>query len=127
MEKNFVTVLTAQNAAETTKTLLDTVQIPVWAKKLVEVGLQIDMPGLTTLEDVSAILEVESPDSQGWTAQQFVTDTIVPLTSGSVVMPARVHDVNLEVSGGARLQFSATFNRLLTINPSCRAFGKFVG
>ena len=125
MEKNFVTALTAQNATETTKTLIDTYTVPLSVSKLVEVGVQLDMPGATTLEDIGGILEVESDDSPNWTTQQFTTDVIVPLTSGSCVFPARVHDVNVPVSPGAHLKFSFTFNRALTINPSVRAFGKF--
>lgn len=126
MEKNFVTVLTAAAATETNKQLIDTYTIPQSCKALVEVGVQIDMPGMTTLEDIGCILEVESDDSPNWTTQQFVTDTAVPLTSGAVVIPSKVHDVNIPVTPGAHLKFSVTFNRALTINPSCRAFGKFI-
>lgn len=126
-EKNFVTALTAQNATETTKTLIDTVTVPQGVTKLVEVGLQIDMPGVTTLEDVSAILELESDDSSQWGGtQQFVTDTIVPLTSGTVCLPAKIHDCNIPVQPGSHIKFSVTFNRALTINPSTRGFGKYV-
>jgi len=126
MEKNFVTALTAQNATETNKTLIDTYTIPQSCKALVEVGAQIDMPGMTTLEDVGCILEIESDDAPNWTTQQFVSDTAVPLTSGAVVIPSKVHDVNIPVTPGAHLKFSTTFNRALTINPSVRCFGKFV-
>lgn len=125
MEKNFVTALTAQNATETTKTLIDTYTVPLSVSKLVEVGIQISMPGATTLEDVGGILEIESDDSPNWTTQQFTSDVLCPLTSGSAVIPARVHDVNIPVSPGAHLKFSFTFNRALTINPSVRCFGKF--
>ena len=126
MEKNFVTVLTAQNATETNKTLIDTYTVPQSCKTLVEVGVMIDMPGMTTLEDVGCILEVESDDSPNWTTQQFCSDTAVPLTSGAVVIPSKVHDVNIPVTPGAHIKFSTTFNRLLTVNPSVRCFGKFI-
>lgn len=125
MEKNFVTALTAQNATETVKTLIDTYTVPQGVTRLSEVGLQVDMPGMTTLEDVGAILELESDDATSWTTQQFVTDTVVPLTSGAVVIPSKVHDCNIPVVPGTRIKFSVTFNRALTITPSSRAFGKF--
>lgn len=127
MEKNWVSTLTAQNATETVKTLIDTVLVPQGVSKLVEVGLQLDMPGCTTLEDISAILELECDDSSSWGGtQQFVTDCLCPLTGGVANIPSKVHDCNIPVQPGSHIKCSATFNRALTINPSCRAFGKFV-
>jgi len=126
MEKNFVSVLTAQNATETNKTLIDTYTVPQSVSKLVEVGAVIQMAGVTTLEGVGGILEVESDDAPNWTTQQFVLDEIIPLTSGMVQIKPTVHDVNIPVTPGSRLKFSTTFNVALTITPSVRAFGKFV-
>ena len=126
MEKNFVTAQTAQNATETTKTLIDTYTVPQGVTKLVEVGMQINMPGVTTLEDVAAILELECDDSSTWGGtQQFVSDTIVPLTSGTVVIPAKIHDCSIPVQAGSHIKFSTTFALALTINPLVRCFGKF--
>ena len=125
-EKNFVTQQTAQNATETTKTLIDTYTVPQGVTKLVEVGMQINIPGCTTLEAVSAILELECDDSSTWGGtQQFVSDSIVPLTSGVPVLPARVHDVNIPVQPSSHIKFSTTFAQALTINPLVRCFGKF--
>lgn len=127
MEKNFVTALTAQNATETTKTLIDTYTVPQGVTRLVEVGMQIAMAGVTTLESVSAILELECDDGSKWGGtQQFVTDTVIPLTSGTPVLVAKVHDCNIGVEPGSHIKFSTTFNVALTINPSVRCFGKFV-
>lgn len=127
MEKNFVTTLTAQNATETTKTLIDTYTVPQGVTKLVEVGAAIAMAGMTTLESVGAILELECDDSSNWGGtQQFVTDTVIPLTSGAVTLPAKIHDCNIPVQPGSHIKFSTTFNVALTINPSVRCFGKFV-
>lgn len=129
MEKNFVTALTAQNATETIKTSPATdCTVPQGVSKLVEVGLQITMPGVTTLEGVSAILEVESNDAgEGWGgSQQFVTPTIIPLgTDVAPVFPPIIHDCNVKVTPGSHLVFGVTFNVALTINPSWRVFGKF--
>lgn len=126
MEKNFVTAQTAQNATETTKTLIDTYTVPQGVTKLVEVGLQINIPGCTTLEDVSCILELECDDSSNWGGtQQFASDTLVPLTSGAAIIPARVHDCNIPVQAGSHIKFSTTFALALTINPLIRCFGKF--
>jgi len=125
MEKNFITDLTAQNATETVKTLIDTYEVPQGATVLVEVGTQIKSAGLTTLEDLSHILEIESDNAQNWTTQQFASDSLIALTSGSAVMPARKHSCAIPVKPGDKLKFSTTFNMALTINPSVRCFGKF--
>lgn len=69
MEKNFVTILTAQNATETNKTLIDTYTVPQSVSRLVEVGAMVQMSGVTTLEGVGGILEVESDDAPNWTTQ----------------------------------------------------------
>jgi len=126
-EKNFVTALTAQNATETTKTLIDTYTVPQGVSRLVEVGTQVKTAGLTTLEDLGHILELECDDSSNWTGtQQFVSDGLPALTSGAAVMPSKVHDCNIPVQPGSHIKFSITYNMALTINPSTRGFGKFV-
>jgi hypothetical protein len=126
MEKNFVTAQTAQGSTETQKTLIDTYTVPQGVTKLVEVGMQINIPGCTTLEAVSAILELECDDSSNWGGtQQFTSDTIVPLTGGVPMFPARIHDCNIPVQPGSHIKFSTTFAQALTINPLVRCFGKF--
>jgi hypothetical protein len=126
-EKNFVGPLTAQAAAETTRTLIGSTLVPQGVKKLCEVGVQMIMAGMTTLESISFIFEIESTDMNPWNGvQQFTNDTILPVAPvNGVLMPAKVHDVNIDVVPGSHLDFYVTFNALLTINPSCRAFGKF--
>jgi len=125
MEKNFVTIATAQNATETNKTLIDTYQVPMTCSKLVEVGAMIVMAGMTTLEGIAGILELESDDSPNWTTQQFVLDTVIPLANGAVVIKPTIHDVNIPVVPGSHLKFSTTFTVALTITPTVRCFGKF--
>ena len=127
-EKNFVTALVAQNATETTKTQASTdgYTVPQGVSKLVEIGLQIVMAGVTTLESISAILEIESSDAAVFGVQQFVTPTIVPLgTDVAPVIPAAIHDCDIAVAPGSHLLFGVTFNAALTITPSWRVFGKF--
>lgn len=126
MEKNFVSSLVAQAATETTKTEIASVLVPLGVTKLVEVGAQLSMAGVTTLEGVSYILEVECNDSSFWGGtQQFASPSVLPLTSGVGVVPNLHRDVNIPVQPGAHLLMSVTFNSALTINPSLRVFGKF--
>ena len=126
-EKNFVTLLTAQNATETVKTLIDTITVPQGVTKLVEVGAVVQSEGMTTLESVGGILELECDDANQWGGtQQFALDSIESLASGAVVYKPTIHDVNIAVQPSSHLKFSTTFNHLLTITPSVRCFGKFV-
>jgi len=98
MEKNFVSVLTAQNATETNKTLIDTYTVPQSVSKLIEVGAMVIIAGMTTLESIGGILEIESDDAPNWTTQQFVLDQITPLTNGAVCCKPTIHDVNIPVN-----------------------------
>jgi len=126
MEKNFVTALTAQNATETTKTQIGTYTVPQGVSRLVEVSIQMMGVGLTTLETLSCILEIESDNAQNWTTQQFLSDVVETLTSGSVVYKPSIHDCNIPVAPNDILKFSITYNMALTITPSTRCGGKFV-
>jgi hypothetical protein len=126
MEKNFVTVLTAQNATETNKTLIDTYTVPQSVTKLIEVGAVIHSAGMTTLEGIGGILEIESDDAPNWTTQQFVLDQITPLTNGVAALKPSIHEVNIPVTPGAHIKFSTTFNVATAVACSVRGFGKFV-
>jgi hypothetical protein len=128
VEKNFVTVQTAQNATETTKTLIDTYTVPQGVAKLVEVGVAINPNGVTTSgEPVSCILELECDDSSNWGGtQQFQSDVLALLTSGTGLIPSKVHDCNIPVQPGSHIKFSTTFGMALSVTPSVRCFGKFV-
>jgi len=125
MEKNFVTDLTAQNATETTKTKIASYTVPQGVTMLVEVGTQLKSAGVTTLEDLGHILEIESDNAMNWTNQAFASDSMQTLTSGAAIMPSRIHHCNIPVKPNDILDFYTTFNMALTINPSVRIFGKF--
>ncbi len=126
MEKNWVSVLTAQNTVETTKTLIDTIEVPKDVSKLVEIGAQVTAPGFTTLEALSFIMEVECINAPWGGGQQFVSDSIIPTAPvNACLIPSKIHDCDLPVSPGMKLNLSTTFNALLTIEPLVRFFGKF--
>jgi len=117
-----VTVLGAQNATETVKTLIDSVNVPQGVKALVGVGAQISVAGLTTLEDVTGIIELESDDMAPWSGTQaFLLGGITTaLTSGAITANPYLHPTNIPVTPGAKIKFSTTFNKAQTINPSVR-------
>jgi len=92
-------------------------------KTLVGVGDSISIAGITTLEDYSHIIELESDDAAPWGGtQQFLgcVGMATGLTSGVAVVPPYIHPTNIPVSPGSHIKFSTTFNKALTINPSIR-------
>lgn len=122
MYKSMVSVLTAQNATETTKTLIDTLTVPQGVKALIGVGYQISPAGLTTLEDVTGILELESDDMAPWGGtQQFLMGSVLTgVTSGVAAVAPYIHPTNIPVTAGSHIKCSATYNKAQTINPSTR-------
>lgn len=123
MYKSMTTSLVAAEATETTKKLIESVTIPQGVKNLVGVGYQISAAGLTTLEDVTGILELESDDMAPWGGtQSFLMggmQTVV--TSGAVCVAPYIHPTMIPVTAGAHIKVSATFNKAQTVNPSVRA------
>lgn len=122
MQVNFVTAATAQNATETTKTKIASEVVPQNVSKLRKIGVQVFGSGITTLESLSFILEIEG---RSITPQQFASDTILPLTSGSPVFPAQEWPCDIPVIPGATLDFYTTYNAVLTVTPSNRIFGTY--
>ena len=122
MSKHLVSALTKVNATETTKSLLDTLEMPVGAKKIVGVGCQAMAVGLITLETISGILELECDNAQaGWGGTQtFPIPMQNALTSGAVALNPYTHPCDIPVSEGYKIKGSITHDMDLTIQPSYR-------
>lgn len=120
--KSIVSTLTAQNATETTKTLVDTITVPQGVSRLVGVGSQINGAGTTTLEGLGYIVELESDDMAPWGGtQQFLGNSVANGNgAGWCYGNPYVHPTNIPVTGGAHIKCSTTFDLAQTINPSCR-------
>jgi len=121
--KAMVSTLTAQNATETNKTLIDTVTVPQGVKALIGVGWlpNAGMAGFTSLENVGGILEIESDDMSPWGGTQaFISGILTGLTSGTAWCQPFMHPCNIPVISGAKLKLSTTFDLALTINPKVR-------
>jgi hypothetical protein len=117
-----VSVLTAQNATETTKTLIDTITVPQGVRALVGVGAQVSAAGTTTLEDQTGIIELESDDMAPWGGtQQFLLMAIgLCITAANAYLQPYIHPTNIPVTAGAHIKCSTTFNKAQTVNPSVR-------
>jgi len=122
MYKSMVSTLTAQNATETTKTLVDTLTVPQGVKALVGVGSQINGAGSTTLEGLGYIVELESDDMSPWGGtQQFIGVSMANGNgAGWVGLNPYIHPTNIPVTPGAHIKCSVTFDLAQTINPSSR-------
>ena len=120
--KSMVSVLTAQNATETTKTLVDTLTVPQGVKKLVGVASQVSSAGTTTLEDLTHIIELESDDMSPWGGTQQFLGFAVATGNGAgwTNQLPYMHPTDIPVTAGAHIKCSATYNKVLTINPSTR-------
>jgi len=123
MYKSMVSVLTAQAATETTKTLIDTLTVPQGVRALVGVGSQINGAGTTTLEGVAYIIELESDDMSPWGGTQQFLGLGVGNGNGAgwLGLNPYIHPCNIPVTPGAHIKVSATFDLAQTVNPSVRA------
>lgn len=123
MYKSMISSLTAAEATETTKKLVDTLTVPQGVRSLVGVGAQVSTAGLTTLEDVTGIIELESDDMSPWGGtQQFLLNGMqTVVTSGAVALAPYIHPTNIPVTAGSHIKISVTFNKAQTVNPSVRA------
>lgn len=123
MYKSMVTTLTAQNATETTKTLIDTITVPQGVKNLVGIASQVSSAGTTDKEDLTHIIELESDDMAPWGGtQQFLgigAATGLAAASNLFLNPY-MHPTQIPVTAGSHIKVSSTFNKALTINPSVR-------
>lgn len=120
--KSIVSTLTAQNATETTKTLIDTITVPQGVKALVGVGSQMNAAGTTTLEGVAYIIELESDDMSPWGGtQQFLGCSAANGNgAGWVFGNPYLCPCNIPVTPGSHIKCSTTFDLAQTVNPSMR-------
>lgn len=120
--KSIVSTLTAQNATETTKTLVDTITVPQGVTKLIGVGSQINGAGTTTLEGVAYIVELESDDMSPWGGTQQFLGLGIGNGNGAgwAALNPYVHPTDIPVTPGAHIKCSVTFDLAQTINPSSR-------
>ena len=119
--KSVCSALTAQNATETTATVVDTLAVPQGVSKIVGVAPIIHPKGLTTLETVSGILALSSDDMAGWGGTQtFPLPLMNPLTSGSVALNPYIQPCDIPVTPGGHVILTVTYDMALTITPSTR-------
>lgn len=107
-------------AGDTTKTTLGSLTVPKLAKKIVGIwAYATGGPGVTTLENVSGIVELESPDI-ALQPLQLPLDVVTVLTSGSAAYSPRIWNVDITVNGGEVITCYVTMDMLITVVNTCR-------
>jgi len=110
----------ATAAGDTTKTSIDTLTVPKSAKMIVGIWAHaVAGPGTTTLENVTGILELESPDLN-LQPLQLPLDCVAVLTSGSVAFSPRIFPANIPVNGGEKITGYVTMDMALTVANKAR-------
>ncbi len=119
MLKSQVSASTA--TGDTVKTLVDTLTLIAGARKIVGLGISIlGGAGMTTLESISGIVELESSDFDNFSPQQYLTDQAVAVTSGMAALSPKIYPMNIKCKGQERISIYVTMDITLAINPRCR-------
>lgn len=113
-------VSAATAAGDTTKTIIDTLTIPQNVKRIVGVWCHaVAGAGITTVENVTGIFELES-DDLSLTPFQLPLDCVVVLTSGTAAFNPRVWPTNLPVNGGEKVRGYVTMDMAQTVANKAR-------
>lgn len=105
---------------DTVKTSIGNLQLSSRARKILGVFVTWGGAGMTTLEGVSGILEVESSNLPNIQPLQIPLNASVPVTSGVANHEPKIWPVNLACKGQEILTGYVTMDMTQTINPSAR-------
>lgn len=105
---------------DTTKTSIGNIQLSSRARKIVGVFVTWGGAGMTTLEGVTGILEVESSNVPQIQPFQVPLNASIPVTSGVANHEPKIWPCNLPVKGQEILTGYVTMDMTQTINPSAR-------
>jgi len=105
----------ATATGDTVKTSIGTITVPKTVKRIVGIwGYAVGGAGLTTLENISGILELESPDLN-LAPLQLPLDCIAGVTAGVAAFNPRIFGCNIPVGGGEEITGYMTMDMALTI------------
>lgn len=118
MYKSQVSAKTAHG--DTTKTKIDTLTVPQGVNRIVGVAVEVaGGAGITTLENLSGLFELESQDVNIVPAQ-FLTNNAIVLTSGVAAWQPKVWPTDIKVVGGAKIDGYITMDLAQTVAGTCR-------
>lgn len=105
---------------DTVKTLIDTLTVPAKAKALVGVWAEAYCgAGMTTLENITGILELESDDIN-LQPMQLPLDAVVITGTGVGIVQPKVWPMNVPLNGGEKIKAYITMDLALTIANTAR-------
>jgi len=105
---------------DTVKTSIGTLTIPKTVKKIVGVWCHaLGGPGLTTLENVTGIYELESPDIN-LQPLQLPLDIVAVVAEGHAGFSGRIFPVDIPVGGGEKITCYVTLDMAQTVAGTCR-------
>ena len=105
----------ATATGDTTKTSMGTLTVPSTARRIIGIwAYAVAGAGLTTLENASGILELES-DDMALQPLQLPLDVVVVVTSGVATLSPRVWPVSIPVKGQEKITGYITMDLAQTI------------
>jgi hypothetical protein len=107
-------------AGDTVKTTLGTITVPAGAKAIVGLwAYAMGGPGFTTLENLTGIVELESPDVNLQPCQ-IPLEPAGMLTGGAISSQTKVWPMNVPVHGSERITAYVTMDMAQTVANTCR-------
>lgn len=106
---------TSTALGDTTKTSMGTITVPATARRIVGIwGYAVGGAGNTTLENLSGIMELESPDIN-IQPLQLPLDTLALTGTGMSQHSPRIFPANIPVSGNEKITCYMTLDLAQTI------------
>jgi hypothetical protein len=110
----------ATATGDTVKTIIDTITIPQSMKSIIGAWCYaVAGAGLTTLENMTGIFELESDDI-ALVPLQLPLDCVTIVTSGSVAFQPRIFPLNIPINGAEKIRGYVTMDMAITIASKAR-------
>lgn len=120
MKSQASAILAVGTTTATTRTLIDTITTPQSARMIVGIWAYIaGGAGVTTLENLSGIFDLDSPDYP-LTPLQLPLDIAGALSSGAFAFSPRIFPANIPILGGGKVLGYVTLDLAQTIAHKAR-------
>jgi len=118
--RTYIDITDATATGDTTETKIGTITLSAKAKKIVGLfAYAVGGAGLTTLENVTGIVRMDSPDFS-IAPMRFPLDCVAVLTSGAVAFSPRIIPVEIPAVGSGKVDCFVTMDMALTVAATAR-------